>query len=82
MPSQVPPPPYGALTEQNQPVFAWLNWFNIIARYVARSPVINQAIIAPAVAPNKVGDIYVDTATGKVYIATGNTNAGDWKILN
>lgn len=37
---------------------------------------------APAVTPNFVGQLYVDTNNKKGYIATGTTNSSDWTILN
>jgi hypothetical protein len=46
------------------------------------SPTIYNGIAAPTITPNKAGDIFVNTTGGKVYIATGTTSSGDWKILN
>lgn len=37
---------------------------------------------APAVTPNHLGQLFVDTANGKVYAATGTANAADFKLLN
>lgn len=37
---------------------------------------------APGTTPPAVGLTYCDTTGGKVYISTGTTNSGDWKLLN
>lgn len=50
----------------------------------ATFPIISSGTVAPAptFAPTKVGDIYVNTTSKKVYIASGNTASTDWNILN
>lgn len=48
----------------------------------ATIPTVTVAAVVPGAAPAKVGDIYVNTATGKVYISAGTASSGDWKILN
>lgn len=37
---------------------------------------------APSTAPVSIGQIYVDTTNGKVYVSTGLATIGNWKILN
>lgn len=37
---------------------------------------------APATTPSKVGDIYINTSAGKVYVSTGTVTSGSWAILN
>lgn len=37
---------------------------------------------APSSVPNKIGNIYVNTSSKKVYISTGTSSAGDWTELN
>lgn len=34
---------------------------------------------APSSAPANIGDIYIDTTNGKMYIAMGTSAASDWK---
>lgn len=43
---------------------------------------VDSGAVAPATTPLKVGDIYVDTVLGKVYISAGTSSSSDWKILN
>lgn len=45
------------------------------------TPVISSGAGAPAVAPGKIGDMYIDTTAGKVYVAKGTTLA-DWVAVN
>lgn len=45
-------------------------------------PTISSGAVAPASTPSKIGDIYVDTAAGKLYFAKGTTNSSDWIIAN
>lgn len=61
---------------------SWLSWFNQIYRLLRGAPFISQGIVAPTSTPEKVGDMYVDTVAGKVYVATDTTNSAGWKILN
>ena len=41
--------------------------------------VLSTGIVAPSVAPTKVGNIYIDTVNLKMYIAMGTSAASDWK---
>lgn len=34
---------------------------------------------APATTPSKVGDIFVDTANNRTYVAHGTSSSADWK---
>lgn len=53
-----------------------------VPQLLATVPTITTAVVAPAVTPTKVGDIYVDTVLAKVYIAAGTSASSDWKLLN
>lgn len=46
------------------------------------TPSIATGVEEPATTPTKVGDIFVDTDTPTVYIATGTTASTDWTALN
>lgn len=48
----------------------------------ATTPTISSGTSAPATTPGKVGDIFVDTSTPKMYIAKGTTNSSDWVAVN
>ena len=37
---------------------------------------------APTTTPAAVGLMFINTATGKVYVSTGTATSADWKILN
>ena len=37
---------------------------------------------APATAPVKIGDMFLDTTNKLVYIALGTTDSGDWELVN
>lgn len=45
-------------------------------------PNITSGVVAPSSTPEKIGNIYIDTALSKVYISTGVSSSADWKILN
>ncbi|HBP65503.1 MAG TPA: hypothetical protein DD730_14895 [Desulfosporosinus sp.] len=45
-------------------------------------PNISSGAVAPATTPAKIGDIYLDTVAGKVYISTNTSSSAGWKILN
>lgn len=49
---------------------------------VASTPTISSGTSAPGTTPTKVGDIFVDTNAGKVYISAGTSSSSDWKVLN
>ena len=42
---------------------------------------VTRGIVAPVNMPKQIGDIYINTATNKVYIATSLAVVG-WQILN
>ena len=48
----------------------------------ASTPSISSGVVVPASTPFKVGDIYIDTALDKVYVATATASSADWTILN
>jgi hypothetical protein len=45
---------------------------------------INQIVstAAPNTAPSKIGAEYINTTTGKIYKAIGNSKVSDWTLLN
>lgn len=45
-------------------------------------PLIVQGSGAPGSAPSKIGDIYIDTNIGKIYISSGTDSSADWRPLN
>lgn len=51
-------------------------------RAVSKAPVIYTGTTAPSIIPPKVGDIYINTTAGKVYIATATVTSASWAILN
>lgn len=55
---------------------------NLTAQHWNEVPNIVTGIVAPIVTPVKIGDIYINTVLGKVYIATGISSSSDYKILN
>jgi len=53
------------------------------AKAVANTaPVISSGAVAPATAPAKIGNIYVDTVAKKLYFAVGVATSADWVIAN
>lgn len=81
MPNLMQPPPVAPLTDKPcSPI--WLNWFNAVYRLLGLAPTIYTGILAPTTTPNKIGDTFVDTVLGKVYVSVGTTSSSDWKILN
>jgi hypothetical protein len=51
-------------------------------QYTSKCPQVVVSKVVPALAPRNIGDIYVNTVTAKVYIATGISSSSDYKILN
>ncbi|HJP95968.1 MAG TPA: hypothetical protein VJ843_01200 [Candidatus Saccharimonadales bacterium] len=52
-------------------------------QYVDTSaPTVSTGSGAPATTPAKAGDMYVDTAGAKVYVATGTASSASWTALN
>ena len=49
---------------------------------VSFTPKIFTGTSTPSFRPEKVGDLFVNTSSGKVYVSTGSANSGDWAILN
>lgn len=49
---------------------------------VDHAPRIYTGIVAPTSIPQKKGDMFLNTALGKVYVSTGTSASSDWKILN
>lgn len=45
-------------------------------------PVVFSGSGASTATPRKIGDIYIDTSAGKVYISTSAVSAGGWALLN
>ena len=37
---------------------------------------------SPSSTPTALGQVYIDTNAAKVYMSTGTSSSGDWKILN
>jgi hypothetical protein len=46
------------------------------------TPQISTGTAAPATTPTKVGDTFIDTTNGNIYIAKGTTDATDWVQVN
>lgn len=46
------------------------------------SPIIFTGTAAPTTIPKKIGDIFINTSAGKVYVSAGTSASSDWKILN
>lgn len=68
------------IPQNNDPV-SQRNFQNVYSA-INSKPSISSGAGVPALAPVKVGDIYINTSAGKVYIATGTANSGSYAILN
>lgn len=44
----------------------------------SNTPTISSGAVSPTSTPSKIGDIYVDTANYKTYVAKGTTSSSDW----
>ena len=64
--------------KQNLDDFLPGDWNDMVTDQKSRSSASSGAGV-PTSTPSSVGDIYVDTTNLKVYMATGTTNAADWK---
>lgn len=45
-------------------------------------PLIVHGLAAPTTVPDKIGDMYIDTANNKIYISSGTVTSADWRVLN
>lgn len=81
MRNNIQPPPITPLTDKSASP-PWINWFNVVYRFLGLAPSISSGIVAPTTTPNKIGDIFVDTVAKKIYVAAGNTSSADWIIVN
>jgi hypothetical protein len=45
-------------------------------------PVISTGTSAPTSTPEKIGNMYIDTAAKKLYIAVGTSASTDWVLTN
>jgi hypothetical protein len=55
-----------------------LNSGTAITNYVKKY----NGTAAPETTPTALGEMFVDTTNGKVYVSTGTSSSADWKILN
>lgn len=55
--------------------------FQNVCQQIATTPAVTSGTGAPTTAPKKVGDFYIATGTGKVYISSA-TVSGSWILLN
>lgn len=62
---------YLALQNAYRKIAALLNY---------KTPLIVTGSGSPTTAPNKIGDIYVDTLTPNVYVSKGTTDVSDWIV--
>lgn len=81
MRNNIQPPPITPLTDKPASP-PWINWFNVVYRFLGLAPTISTGIVAPTTTPAKVGDLFIDTVGKKIYSATGKTSSADWTILN
>jgi parallel beta-helix repeat protein len=49
---------------------------------VSSSPTISTGTATPATTPTKVGDTFIDTTNGNIYIAKGTASSADWVQVN
>ena len=45
-------------------------------------PIISTGTSAPGTTPTKVGDIFVDTSGGTIYMSKGTSSSADWLQVN
>jgi hypothetical protein len=53
-----------------------------LSQGLSAKPDITSGAGVPTASPGKIGNIYVNTSNGKVYISTSTQSAGSWAILN
>jgi len=46
------------------------------------APAISSGTVSPSSTPGKIGDMYIDTNTKKLYFATGTSSSADWTLAN
>lgn len=54
----------------------------LIDRIANKLPIAVYGSGAPTSTPLAIGDIYVNTALSKVYVATGRSSSSDWTLVN
>ena len=65
-------------TKQANDDFLSADWNAMVTDQKTRS-VSTTGTVPPVDAPDNVGDIYIDTVAGKMYIAMGTSTVADWK---
>lgn len=45
------------------------------------APTVTYGTGAPSSTPSAIGDTYVDTSTGNIYMAVGTSSSADWRLL-
>lgn len=56
--------------------------FEHLYKGVNAPPAILVGAGTPTTIPDRIGDIFISTTTGKVYLSTGTATSGSWAILN
>jgi hypothetical protein len=57
-------------------------WRRLVSAIQSEAPTISTGVLPPTTTPEKVGDMFVDTAAKKIYFAIGTTASTDWQIVN
>lgn len=65
-------------TKQAKDDFLSSEWNSMVSDQKSRC-LVSTGSGSPSSTPGSVGDLYVDTSGGRIYIATGTSGAGDWK---
>lgn len=78
----IQPIPIAPIVDGRPTAPVWVNWFNSVFRLLRGAPFVYTGILAPSTTPEKIGDLFVNTASGKAYISVGTSSSSDWKILN
>ena len=58
--------------------FLSADWNDMVIDQKTRTQV-TTGVVPPSAAPTAIGDIYIDTVAGKMYIAMGTSAITDWK---
>ncbi len=65
-------------SKQAQDDFLSSDWNDMVTDQEARSKV-SSGSGAPSSTPTMVGSMYIDTDSGRIYIAVGTSGSSDWK---
>lgn len=51
-------------------------------RVLVDMPAVSSGVVAPSTTPTALGQTYINTATGSIYISNGTSSSANWVVVN